>query len=147
MLLNKKKKPIDKSAHLFRMVSFFKQFFIFILFQWHFCLLLAFLPTAGGLPVNKSQALVDYINSQNKWVARQNPQFEDLSKLKQLMGTTLGFKSKNIVNVTDSGEVTDALPKEFDARTNWPICKNIIGRIVDQSECGRLFQKNFKLAF
>jgi hypothetical protein len=100
---------------------------------------LAVLSTTNALPVGKDQALVDYINSQNKWVAKQNPRFENLDRLKQFMGSNEGFKSKNIINITSSGEETDDLPKAFDARTNWPACSDIIGRIVDQSACGKLF--------
>jgi hypothetical protein len=30
-----------------------------------------------------------------------------------------------------------SIPTEFDSRTNWPKCADVIGIIADQSACGR----------
>jgi cathepsin B len=82
-----------------------------------------------------TQDLIDDVNNDplGTWRAGWNNKFDSatLGDALQLCGTIL--ETKPAMNVID--EVRD-VPEEFDSRTNWPKCKDVIGHIRDQSVCG-----------
>jgi len=103
---------------------------------------------AWSLPTNKQefanhQEMVDFINSQkdSTWKAKVHPRFSQMTteQLKALMGAkkrnTHPESHKFKIEPKFTGNA-DQIPKEFDARTKWPKCADVIGTIPDQSSCG-----------
>lgn len=74
-------------------------------------------------------------NAQSTWTAGRNFD-ENVSMLyiKQLMGVLPNHKD-HLPRVLKSNGVSDDLPTNFDARTNWPDCPTI-QEIRDQGSCG-----------
>jgi len=73
------------------------------------------------------------------WVAGVNEKFEgaSLKELKAIMGTIVDPDWTIHLPVKHSFAVSDAtLPENFDSRTNWPECADVINHIRDQSNCG-----------
>eukprot|EP00742_Colponemidia_sp_Colp-10_P002259 GILJ01002413.1.p1 GENE.GILJ01002413.1~~GILJ01002413.1.p1 ORF type:complete len:493 (+),score=33.90 GILJ01002413.1:39-1517(+) len=84
--------------------------------------------------------IVNKINSmQTTWRAAVNDRFHGMSKdaFKSLLGTfpsTYHPSTNNLLN-TRTGPMRTNVPKEFDARVEWPSCPTI-GSIRDQGRCG-----------
>ncbi|CAD5229187.1 unnamed protein product [Bursaphelenchus okinawaensis] len=87
----------------------------------------------------KGQKLVDYVNRrQNLWKAKLHPKLESYDE-----GVRYGLMGVNHVknsvkakkNLAESRFMDMEIPKQFDARTNWPNCPSIRA-IRDQSSCG-----------
>ena len=86
-------------------------------------------------------AHIEHVNSNPKstWVAGVNEKFEgaSLKEIKTLMGTivdpdwTINMRPRDAPML-----VSDDLPTNFDARTNWPECESVINHVRDQSNCG-----------
>lgn len=79
-----------------------------------------------------SDEYINEINSkQNLWKAGRNFHKDmTISQLRGLLGTERVLRKFPI----RKQKITEAIPKSFDARTQWPKCK-IIREIVDQSAC------------
>lgn len=100
---------------------------------------------AASTAVNKkpshkalSQELVDYVNSQKTtWVAGHNDRFRDvpLSTLKRMNGVLPSIAKQPELVMKHPARMLRDLPKEFDARTQWPNCPSI-SEIRDQGACG-----------
>jgi len=100
-----------------------------------------------ALPANKQelsgQEMVDFINNQKggTWKAKLNSRFSKMTteELKSLMGAKKRNEHpqshKFKIEPKFSGNA-NGIPKEFDARTKWPECADVIGTIPDQSACG-----------
>lgn len=86
------------------------------------------------------QSMIDHINSaQNSWTAHANPYFAgtDLKYVKSLCGTILDGKKRITLEQKDDTLFNfEAVPEEFDTRTNWPECAKITGHVRDQASCG-----------
>jgi len=83
-----------------------------------------------------SDEMAEHINNLNTtWKAHNN--FRGYSKrdLKVLMGTFLNA-DPNELPLKARSLSSGPLPDEFDARTEWPECANVIGHIRDQGACG-----------
>lgn len=81
--------------------------------------------------------LVDVVNSMGStWKAGVNERFigATLGDVAQLCGTFLGEEEVRLPS--KKIEVASDLPTEFDARTGFPECADVIGHIGDQSDCG-----------
>jgi cathepsin B len=91
--------------------------------------------------------MVDRINSkQSSWTAHMSPRFDDkpLEHVQQLCGT---FTDPEIVQQLPvrelvhpgeafSGFASLDIPSEFDSRTGFPECSDVIGHVRDQANCG-----------
>jgi len=106
----------------------------------------ALLAVAWALPVEQEmsrQEMVDFINSQKEstWKAKLHPRFANMdnAQIKKLMGAKKRHENprKHLFKTQPkfNGNAND-IPKEFDARTQWPNCADVIGTIPDQSACG-----------
>ncbi|RZC38574.1 Peptidase C1 and/or Propeptide C1 domain containing protein [Asbolus verrucosus] len=86
-----------------------------------------------------SKNFIDSINrKQSTWIAGRNfPEDTPIESLKYLAGT-LGFHpDPNFEPPTKVRKLENvAIPDTFDARTEWPECKDIIGKIRNQGNCG-----------
>jgi cathepsin B len=87
----------------------------------------------------RGQDLVDYVNrKQDLWTAQLNRKFEnyDANVKWRLMGVNHVHNSvKARKHLAKSRFMDIELPKNFDARTNWPDCASL-RTIRDQSSCG-----------
>lgn len=86
-------------------------------------------------------AHIEQVNSNpaSTWVAGENIKFQgaSLKEIKSLMGTVVDPDwTINMHPRDDARVVSDDLPAEFDARTNWPECESVINHVRDQSNCG-----------
>ncbi|KAI1710629.1 peptidase family c1 propeptide domain-containing protein [Ditylenchus destructor] len=88
----------------------------------------------------KGQKLVDYVNQNQKlWTAKLNPKFQAMSEnMKRRM---MGVKHEKNLEAdrqqnAKSSYLDIKLPKNFDARDQWPNCQSLKS-ISDQSTCGR----------
>lgn len=82
-------------------------------------------------PETLSQEMIDYINGlDTTWKAGPSFIGKDEKYVRRLCGALEG-KMPPVKEITP----LDAIPDEFDARTNWPNCKSI-GDIRDQADCG-----------
>jgi len=96
----------------------------------------------------EGQALVNWINAQGKWKAEFNGPMQNPEFAKAQLGslTPLGSPSiARLASLKTKAELKakkpwafggEEIPKEFDARTNWPDCTDVLSRIPDQSDCG-----------
>jgi len=103
------------------------------------------LAVTWALPVEKEMSreeMVDYINNLegNTWKAKVHPKFADKSHedFKKLLGARKRSQnhSKHLFKIQPKSHSNGELPKEFDSRTKWPECADVIGTIADQSACG-----------
>ncbi|KAI1717028.1 papain family cysteine protease domain-containing protein [Ditylenchus destructor] len=85
------------------------------------------------------QELVDYVNRhQNLWTAELNPKFNNLEENVKwgLMGVNHVRNSVKARKTLGKSRYLDIdLPKNFDARQQWPSCQSL-KMIRDQSSCG-----------
>ena len=82
-------------------------------------------------PKTLSQEMIDYINGlDTTWKAGPSFIGKDEKYVRRLCGALEG-KMPPVKEITP----LDAIPDEFDSRTNWPNCKTI-GDIRDQADCG-----------
>ncbi|KAF4661230.1 hypothetical protein FOL47_006777 [Perkinsus chesapeaki] len=85
------------------------------------------------------QGLVDEINSkQSRWTASvKQGRFEGLTirDAKRLCGTFID-RSGSLAQKDYLGDDLQTLPDSFDARVGFNECKDIIGHVRDQSDCG-----------
>jgi len=112
-------------------------------------LLLAFaalLAVTWALPVEQEmshQEMVDFINNQkgNTWKAKVHPRFANMNneQIKKLLGARKRHENPRShlfkIQPKSNGKSND-IPTNFDARTQWPDCADVIGTIPDQSACG-----------
>ncbi|CEM19676.1 unnamed protein product [Vitrella brassicaformis CCMP3155] len=87
------------------------------------------------------EAMARQINTQHDttWVAENPPRFRQMSvkDARRLMGTFVGDQYIHLQEKKPTVPVDrDALPESFDARERWPECKDVIGHVRDQAECG-----------
>jgi len=109
--------------------------------------LAALLAVGWAVPAPKNQInhqeIVDFVNNKegSTWKAKVYPRFANMDKdqLKKLMGAKKRHENprKHLFKMQPkfSGKLED-IPDSFDARDNWPACKDVIGIIPDQSACG-----------
>lgn len=104
----------------------------------------AFLGAVAAFDLESSpavtQTLVDSINSMGTtWKAAIPAKFQNatLADVRKYMGTILRGdpRHEELPAKTDFPHV-ESLPENFDARTAWPQCSNVIGHVRDQSSCG-----------
>jgi len=99
-----------------------------------------------ALPVEQEmsrQEMVDFINKKegSTWTAKLHPRFADMSneQIKVLLGAKKRHENprKHLFKIQPkfTGNAAD-IPAQFDARTQWPNCADVIGTIPDQSACG-----------
>jgi len=104
------------------------------------------LALAWALPVEQErsrQEMVDVINNQKEstWKAKLHPRFANMNneQIKKLLGAKKRHENprKHLFKPQPkfSGD-PNTIPKEFDSRTNWPKCTDVISVIPDQSSCG-----------
>jgi cathepsin B len=89
-----------------------------------------------------SQAMIDEINSkQTMWKAAVPVRFANatVADVKRMLGTIMpgeeGYEAPELVKNSWTVEAS-SLPTNFDARTQWSNCAEVIGRVRDQSNCG-----------
>ena len=89
-----------------------------------------------------TQGLIATVNAANAgWKAGRNERFEGmtLEEVKHMMGThtkASGKAKPALANEGSPAPITHAAPVSFDARTAWPNCTAVSGKIYDQSDCG-----------
>lgn len=81
------------------------------------------------------------VNSrQTTWTAAVNARFANVTvaDVKRQLGTILPHDEGYVAPEVERSDfnVDATIPESFDARTAWPACSNIIGRVRDQSNCG-----------
>ncbi len=62
-----------------------------------------------------------------------------IADVKRMLGAVLPHEEGYIAPVLDKTvfkTADEAIPETFDARTAWPQCSSVIGRVRDQSSCG-----------
>jgi len=96
---------------------------------------------ADEIPLNLGEHVKAVNNNpKSKWVAGVNEKFQSASRkeVQRLMGTVVDpeWTIKGAPYPDMPHVVTDDLPTDFDARTNWPTCATVINTIRDQSNCG-----------
>jgi len=96
---------------------------------------------ADEIPLNLGEHVKAVNNNpKSKWVAGVNEKFQSASRkeVQRLMGTVVDpeWTIKGAPYPDMPHVVTDDLPTDFDARTNWPTCSDVINTIRDQSNCG-----------
>jgi len=96
-------------------------------------------PTANK-ELAAAQEMVDFINKQKTtWTAKVNTRMASMTKeeIKGMLGAKKRHERAKQVPLQPkfTGKAAD-IPKEFDARVQWPQCTNVIGVIADQSSCG-----------
>jgi len=103
------------------------------------------LAVTWALPVEKEmtrEEIVEYINNLegNTWKAKVHPRFAGQSsdQIKMLLGALERDTNPraHLFKIEPKSINTIPIPKEFDSRTKWPLCKEVIDTIVDQSACG-----------
>lgn len=88
------------------------------------------------------QKMIDEINTKEglTWKAGMHDRFRGKTDLdvKRLCGVQEGSKEHLLAHAAMAPAVknTTSLPTAFDSETNWPQCKEVIGDIRDQSDCG-----------
>ena len=95
---------------------------------------------AEEIPLNLD-VHIETVNSNPKstWVAGVNTKFEgaSLKEIKSLMGTIVDPEwAINSYPRSDARIISDDIPTDFDARTQWPECESVINHVRDQSNCG-----------
>eukprot|EP00118_Oscarella_pearsei_P024921 m.307121 g.307121 ORF g.307121 m.307121 type:complete len:317 (+) comp41934_c0_seq1:35-985(+) len=105
-----------------------------------FLALTAFLTTAAmSAPVDDlpviDQVLVDEVNSHNKWTAKLNYHFRNMTRreARRLCGTFLSENENTAIAGKETHISGSSIPDEFDARTKWP---GAIHPIRNQKACG-----------
>jgi len=84
------------------------------------------------------EALVEHINKQGKWQAKEYPKFAGKSKeeLKRYLGALKKPAHMRRRGQPATVQKLDSAPASFNAIDKWPQCASIIGLIQDQSACG-----------
>lgn len=78
--------------------------------------------------------LAKFINSVNTtWTATENPVVTNISNR---LGTVLSHEVGYIKPTMGAINMLGDVPDEFDVRTAFPKCSNIVSRVRDQSNCG-----------
>ncbi|KAF2068895.1 hypothetical protein CYY_009785 [Polysphondylium violaceum] len=83
-----------------------------------------------------SDEQIQLINSkQSSWTAGRNERFEGMTvgQVMSMMGT---HKVRGTPEEFVSEEVKATIPDTFDSATNWPVCADNIGNILNQGQCG-----------
>jgi len=76
-------------------------------------------------------------NAQSTWTAKQHFTEKDMENVKVKLGAILNHKLQlDSVDESTHFDMTEEIPKEFDARKKWPKCSAIISDIRDQANCG-----------
>lgn len=85
--------------------------------------------------------IIDAVNNaKTTWKAARPTKFNNatVADVKRMLGTVLpheeGFYEP--AAKTTWTTTSDAIPTEFDVRTNWPECSAVTGLVRDQSDCG-----------
>jgi len=82
-----------------------------------------------------SKEMVELINRSNlSWSAHHHFKEEDFDNVKVKLGLILNH-NYTADEKTEYNTTVD-IPAEFDARTQWPECADIIGDVRDQANCG-----------
>jgi len=82
------------------------------------------------------------INGQadSTWKAKLHPRFANMDneQIKKFLGAKKRHENprKRLFKIQPKSKPNVDIPKEFDARTQWPNCADVIGTIPDQSSCG-----------
>lgn len=110
------------------------------MFKTLLILCVAFAVAIHGQDLSKMPAHAESINVNQlatTWKAGFNKNFEGatMQDVKNLCGTDLA-KEQAVTLPRKIVEVPEDLPTDFDARTGFPQCSNVIGHIRDQSDCG-----------
>ena len=87
---------------------------------------------------------MDIINAVNNddslpWKASAQSRFKKLTlkDVRVLLGTIVDDEYKHTLPVISRGHIeSSSLPTDFDSRTQWSNCADVIGHIRDQSACG-----------
>lgn len=105
----------------------------------------AFAVASWSLPAKQAsgQEMVDFINNKKggTWKAKLNTRFVnmDIEQIKKMLGAKKRHENPRQSEFKIQPKFTgnlDDIPKEFDARKQWPQCSDIISTIADQSACG-----------
>lgn len=105
----------------------------------HWCHTEETLSQLKSLPAQKNE-LISYVNRvQTDWVADNYPRWNKTSRheYRRFLGTIVDPELRcNLKNVDNTDYDMSEMPESFDSEENWPNCKEIIGDIRDQSNCG-----------
>jgi len=84
--------------------------------------------------------LINSINNDKSltWKAGINERWKHatLKDVRKTLGTIVDDKYKHRLPYINKNEIKADLPTDFDSRSQWPNCANIIGHVRDQSSCG-----------
>jgi cathepsin B len=96
----------------------------------------AFLDT----PVHDSKLIAEINSKATTWTAGPSARFENktLNDVKTLCGTIMGEKAFKLPEKPGSNyeNILADIPSDWDGRTAFPKCADVIGHIRDQSSCG-----------
>jgi cathepsin B len=84
-------------------------------------------------------SLIEEVNAHKEWVSGINSRFMGMSleQVRQQLGAVVDPKhTYKLPALKYTKSDYDALPTDFDTRTQWPNCASVSGDIRDQSACG-----------
>jgi len=99
--------------------------------------LLCLVLTLGSTFDLLGQDMIDYINKHENmtWTAGRNFAGKTIDDAVKLLGSIKSVRAKNMLPTIHHEIDLEAIPDEFDSRTNWANCPSI-SDVRDQGECG-----------